>query len=50
MDHPGHQAEDHCWHKQEGLTHYCYVMQITDNNLYFPRATQWTKNTFYVIL
>ena len=25
-------------------------MQITDNNLYFPHATQWTKNKFYVLL
>ena len=32
----------------EGLAHF-YVMQNTDN-LYFPRAIQWIKNTFIVIL
>ena len=32
----------------EGLAHF-YVMQNTDN-LYFPRAIQWIKNTFHVIL
>ena len=42
---PGRQGERMRW---EGLAHF-NVMQNRDN-LYFPRATHWIKNTFNVIL
>ena len=42
---PGRQGE---WMLWEGLAHF-NVMQNRDN-LYFPRATHWIKNTFHVIL
>ena len=41
----GRQGERMLW---EGLAHF-NVMQNRDN-LYFPRATHWIKNTFHVIL